>query len=93
MEKDELIAKIALEAQIPEGEAMRILDAFTHSIKEGLVKGEKVTIPGFGTFSLAKRKAQTFVNPKTNQVHDIPERVLPHFKAGKDLKELVEKAG
>lgn len=87
MEKEELIAQVAQKAEITEDEATKILDAFISSIKEGLVKGEKVTILGFGTFSLRKRKALTFLNPKTNQQHDIPERMVPHFKAGTNLQE------
>lgn len=85
MEKEELIAQVAQKAEISQEDATRILDAFTNSIKEGLVKGEKVTILGFGTFSLRKRKAMTFLNPKTKEQHEIPERFAPHFKAGRNL--------
>lgn len=87
MEKYELITQVAERAEITEEEATKVFDAFIDSIKKGLLSGEKVTIAGFGTFSLSKRKALTFVNPKTQQTHDIPERVLPHFKAGKNLQE------
>ncbi|KKQ17869.1 MAG: DNA-binding protein HU [Berkelbacteria bacterium GW2011_GWA1_36_9] len=87
MEKEELVTSVAEKAQITKGEATKILDAFIASIKEGLVKGEKVTILGFGTFTLRKRKALTFINPKTQKQHDIPERVVPHFKAGSNLAE------
>lgn len=86
MEKDELINQVAEKAQISAEEATKVTDAFIAAIKEGLLSGEKVTISGFGTFSLNKRKAQTFTNPKTQKVHEIPERVLPHFKAGTNLK-------
>ncbi|MCL5407311.1 MAG: HU family DNA-binding protein [Patescibacteria group bacterium] len=87
MEKEELITQVAQKAQITEDEATKILDAFISSIKEGLVKGEKVTILGFGTFTLRKRKALTFLNPKTQKQHDIPERVVPHFVAGRNLQD------
>lgn len=90
MEKEELIVQVAKKAEIVEAEATRIVDAFTASIKEGLVRGEKVTIAGFGTFSLAKRKGLTFTNPKTNKVHEIPERVVPYFKEGATLKETIK---
>lgn len=86
MEKRDLISQVAKKENLPEEEVTKILDAFTDSIKEGLIKGEKVTISGFGTFSLSSRKATTFLNPKTNKVHDIPERAVPHFKAGEDLQ-------
>ncbi|HLB95478.1 MAG TPA: HU family DNA-binding protein [Patescibacteria group bacterium] len=86
MEKDELITQVAQKTGSSIEEVTKILDIFTASIKEGLGRGEKVTIAGFGTFSLSKRKAQTFLNPKTQKAHEVPERVLPHFKAGKDLQ-------
>lgn len=87
MEKEELIKQVAQKAEITEDEATKILNAFIESIKEGLLKGEKVTILGFGTFSLRKRKALTFLNPKTSQQHDIPERMVPHFVAGSNLRD------
>lgn len=90
MEKEELISEVARKVEIAEDEVTKILDAFTSSIKEGLVSGEKVTIAGFGTFSLKSRKARDFVNPKSKEVHQIPERVLPHFKAGKNLQETLK---
>ncbi len=86
MEKSELINVVSSEAGISELEATKILDAFVNTIKEGLGRGEKVTIAGFGTFSLAKRKAREFVNPKTKQVHNIPAKFLPFFKSKMGLK-------
>lgn len=90
MEKSELITQTAQQAGVSEEEVAEIIDAFTATIKEGLVRGEKVTIAGFGTFSLAKRKGFAFANPRDQQVHEIPDRHLPHFKAGPDLQKLVE---
>lgn len=86
MEKEELIAQVAQKAEISQEDTTKILDAFIDSIKEGLRRGEKVTILGFGTFTLRKRKPLTFLNPKTNQTHNIPERMVPHFKAGSSLQ-------
>ncbi len=86
MNKDELIDQVSKKVDLSEEEVSKILDGFTSSIKEGLLKGEKVTISGFGTFTLSKRKSTTFLNPKTKETHEIPERDVPHFKAGKDLK-------
>jgi len=91
MEKEELIQKISEKAEVSKEEATEVLDAFTSSIKEGLMKGEKVIIAGFGTFSLSKRKAQTFKNPRDQQVYEIPERMIPHFKAGKNLQDWLKK--
>ncbi len=86
MEQQELISEVAKESGISEEEVNKIIEAFIETIKEGLSRGERVTISGFGTFSLAKRKAREFVNPKTRQVHSIPEKFLPFFKAGTKLK-------
>lgn len=91
MEKNDLILQVAEKSGVSEEETTKILEAFTDSIKEGLVRGEKVTIAGFGTFSLSKRKALNFLNPKNKQAYDIPERVVPHFKAGKNLQETLKK--
>ena len=86
MEKTELIAEVAKEAGISEEETAKIFDAFIENIKQGLSRGERVTISGFGTFTLAKRKAREFINPKTRKLHSIPEKFLPIFKAGTSLK-------
>lgn len=91
MEKGELISEVAKTSGISEEEALKVIDAFTDTIKESLIKGEKITISGFGTFSLSKRKPREFVNPKTQQVHSIPERFLPHFKAGRNFRKQVLK--
>jgi len=91
MEQEELISEVAKESGTSEGETSKIIDAFIGTIKEGLTRGEKVTIAGFGTFSLAKRKAREFLNPKTRQIHNIPEKSLPFFKAGRDFKKFTNK--
>ena len=89
MTKEQLISKVAAEANISEDEAQVIINAFTDQIKEQLIRGEKVTISGFGTFVLSHRKARTFVNPKTGEKHELPERKLPHFKAGAEFKKSI----
>ena len=91
MEKGQLISEVAKEAGIPEEKASKILDAFITTIKEGLNRGEKVTISGFGTFSLAKRKPMNFLNPKTNKIHEIPERLMPFFRPGRNFQNRVRK--
>lgn len=91
MEKEELIAQIAQKSAIAENEAAKIFDTFIAAIKEGLKKGEKVTIAGFGTFSLSKRKALTFLNPVTRETHEIPERMQPHFKVNRELENSLTK--
>ena len=91
MTKDELIAKVAQKSEISVKEAESIINAFTTEIKQQLVKGEKVTIPGFGAFMLSKRGPRTFVNPRNGQTSQLPERNLPHFKAGPLFKKNLRK--
>ena len=88
MEKPELISAVAKAAEISEEDATKIIDAFVTEIKNGLSNGEKVSISGFGTFLLSKRRAKKFINPKTKQIHQIPEKVLPQFRAGSDFKSI-----
>ncbi|KKQ73607.1 MAG: Bacterial nucleoid DNA-binding protein [Berkelbacteria bacterium GW2011_GWB1_38_5] len=91
MEKQELIVEISKESGASEEEVSKIVDSFISTIKEGLINGERVVISGFGTFSLSKRKAREFVNPRTKQVHSIAEKYLPHFKPGTNLKNFFQK--
>lgn len=86
MTKEELVSAVAVDSSISEEEALKIIDAFTKQIKEQLSHGEKVSIAGFGSFVISKRGAKTFVNPKNGQEFEIPERNLPHFKAGGEFK-------
>lgn len=89
--KEELIAKVAEKSNISIDEADRVINAFTEQIKEQLGRGEKVTITGFGAFVLSKRGAKVFTNPKTGKKSDLPERTLPHFKAGGNFKKTLQK--
>lgn len=79
MEKTELVTEVSKKAEISEDEVTKILDEFIDSIKEGLMKGEKVNISGFGSFSLSKRKAWTL--HRDQKTSEVPARVIPHFKA------------
>jgi DNA-binding protein HU-beta len=65
------------------------VDSIINSIADELVKKEKVTLVGFGTFSTANRKAKTGVNPKTGKPLKIPAKTVPTFKAGQQLKDTV----
>lgn len=89
MTQEELISQIADKSGISEDEAQKIINAFTDEIKEQLRRGEKVTISGFGTFILSQHKAKSFINPKTGEKQEIPDRVFPHFKAGGDFKKSI----
>jgi DNA-binding protein HU-beta len=89
MTKSELIDKVAKEAKIPRAAAERALNSFTASIGEALKRGDKITLPGFGTFLVSNRSARKGRNPRTGEEIDIPAVRIPKFKVGKGLKDTV----
>ena len=91
MNKAELIAKIAEESKLTKKAAETALDAFVTSVEEALKNGEKVQLVGFGTFEVRERAARKGRNPQTKEEIKIPASKAPVFKAGKALKELVNK--
>ena len=91
MNKAELIAKIAEESKLTKKAAEAALDAFVVSVEGALKKGEKVQLVGFGTFEVRQRAARKGRNPQTKEEIKIPASKAPVFKAGKALKELVNK--
>ena len=91
MNKAELIAKIAEESKLTKKAAETALDAFVTSVEGALKKGEKVQLVGFGPFEVRQRAARKGRNPQTKAEIKIPASKAPVFKAGKALKELVNK--
>jgi len=89
MTKEELVAKVAQDAGITKTQAANALKSILASIEKALVKGDKVSLVGFGTFSVAKRAAREGRNPATGAPIKIPAANVPKFKAGKKLKEAV----
>lgn len=89
MTKSELVDKIAKEAKIPRAAAERAMNSFTATIIEVLKTGDKITLPGFGTFQVSNRSARKGRNPRTGQEIDIPPLRIPKFKVGKGLKDAV----
>lgn len=90
MTKAELIDKVASGAKLSKADAGRALDAALDAVKAGLKKGQKITLVGFGTFSISKRKARMGRNPRTGQAIKIPAAKIPKFSAGKALKDAVK---
>jgi DNA-binding protein HU-beta len=90
MTKAELIDKIASGTGLSKADASRALDSTLNSVRLALKKGQKVTLVGFGTFSVVKRKARKGRNPRTGQVISIPAAKVPKFTAGKALKDTVK---
>ncbi len=91
MNKTELISAIADKSGISKKDAEKALKAFTDTVTTQLKKGDKVQLVGFGTFEVTKRAAREGRNPQTGQVMKIAASKAPKFKAGKALKDLVNK--
>ena len=89
MTKAELIAQMAKDANISKAAAGRALDSFTASVTKALKKGAKVTLVGFGTFSVSKRKARKGRNPQTGEIIKIKSGKRLRFKARATLKKSV----
>jgi DNA-binding protein HU-beta len=85
MNKAELVAKIAEDAGISKTQANAALDSFTTTVTKTLKSGDKVTLVGFGTFSVTKRSARTGRNPQTGATIKIKPKKVAKFKAGKEL--------
>ncbi len=90
MNKGDLVARIAKEAKITKAQSEKAFNSLIGGITASLKKGQKVTIVGFGTFSVAKRKARTGRNPQTGAPIRIAARKIPKFSPGSDLKKAVK---
>ena len=91
MNKSELVAKIAADANLKKGDAEKFLDAFVATVKEVIAAGDKIQLVGFGTFEAKERGAREGVNPATGEKISIPACKVPSFKPGKGLKEELNK--
>lgn len=89
MNKTELIASVAQRAELTKKDAEKSVKAVFDILSEELKAGNKVQVIGFGTFEVRERAARDGHNPKTKEVIKIPASKTPAFKAGKQLKELV----
>jgi len=89
MTKEELVAKAADDAGVTKAQAAKVLKSILTSIEKTLKKGNKVSLVGFGTFSVAKRAAREGRNPATGKAIKIPAANIPKFKPGKKLKDAV----
>jgi DNA-binding protein HU-beta len=87
--KADLVNSIAEKAGLSKADAEKALKAFTDAVTEALKAGEKVSLVGFGTFSVGERAARTGQNPQTGAKINIPAAKVPKFKAGKALKDSI----
>lgn len=91
MNKSDLVAEVAKQTGLPKTQSQAAVDAMIDSIKMTLKQGNEVRLVGFGTFSVSDRAATTGRNPRTGEAIKIPARKQPKFKAGKDLRDAVNK--
>jgi DNA-binding protein HU-beta len=89
MNKADLISKIAEDAQITNAQAKLSLDSFVNAVTTTLKEGGKVTLVGFGTFSVTERASRNGRNPQTGAEIKIEAKKVAKFKAGKELSETI----
>jgi DNA-binding protein HU-beta len=90
MTKDDIIEKMAKDADISKAAAGKALNSFMDIVKKALKKGDKVGLVGFGTFSVSKRAARNGRNPRTGETIKIKAAKVPKFTAGKGFKDAVK---
>ena len=90
MNKTELVTAVAAKAELSKKDAEAAVNAVFDSVKDALAEGDKVSLIGFGTFSVKTRAARTGLNPRTKETIEIPESKVPAFKAGSALKDAVK---
>jgi len=89
MNKSDLVEAVASKANLTKADSARAVDALVDSVTDALSRGEKVSLVGFGVFSVRKRAARQGRNPKTGAPLKIAAGKTPGFKAGKALKDAV----
>ncbi len=91
MNKQELIDEIAIAADISKAAAQKAVETFLDNIAKALKKGDRVTLIGFGNFSVSNKKARMGLNPATGEKIQIPARKAAKFTPSAALKELLNK--
>lgn len=89
--KAEIVEAISGDTELSKKDATAAFEAFINCIAGSLKKGERVAVPGLGIFSVTERKARTGINPQTKAKIKIAASKVAKFKAGKDLKTLLNK--
>jgi len=93
MTKAELVEEVSRVSDLTKKHAEVIVDTVFKSIIDALHRGEKIELRGFGSFRLRKRESRKGRNPKTGDKVDVPPKRVPYFKPGKELKDLINRAG
>jgi integration host factor subunit beta len=91
MTKAELVEEVSKVSDLTKRHAEAIVNLVFHSIIDALKRDEKIELRGFGSFRIRKRRSRQGRNPKTGEKVFVPEKKIPYFKAGKELKELINK--
>ena len=90
MNKTELVAAIAANAELSKKDAEKALNAFVGAVEDALKKGDKIQLVGFCTFEVRERAARECINPQTKAKVMVPASKVPAFKAGQALKNIVK---
>ena len=90
MNKTDLVEKIAAGADISKVDAKKALEAAVVAMKDALVKGDKIALVGFGTFSISERPAREGINPLTKEKISIAAKKVVKFKAGAELADAIK---
>ncbi|HHY70253.1 MAG TPA: HU family DNA-binding protein [Thermoanaerobacterales bacterium] len=91
MNKAELISVMAEKSGMTKKDSEKALNAFIQAVEEALVERDRVQLVGFGTFEVRERSARKGRNPQTGEEIDIPAASVPAFRAGKALKDSINK--
>ncbi len=89
MTKADLVEEVAAISRLSKKDSELVVNTFFATIVESLRRSEKIELRGFGSFKLRHRRARQGRNPKSGEKVDVPAKVVPYFKPGKDLRELV----
>jgi len=91
MTKADLVEEVSAVSRLSKKSSEVVVNTFFESIVDSLQRQEKIELRGFGSFKLRHRRARVGRNPKTGERVEVPAKVVPYFKPGKDLRELVNK--
>ena len=89
MTKAELVEKVSSRINLSKKDAEVVINTITQSISDSLAGGEKVEIRGFGSFRIRERDGRTARNPRSGKIVEVPAKRVPFFKAGIDLRKIV----
>ena len=90
MTKAELVGKLANKSKLSRKQAVDVVNAITQSISDSLAGGDKVEIRGFGSFVIRGRNSRIAHNPRSREIVEVPAKRVPFFKAGNDLRKVVD---